>query len=250
MIDIILPCYKCRETIADTIQSIRNQSYTDWNLIIIIDEYSLNLYELVHQLCEDVISKKIIMLDGNYGVAHARNIGLSHSSSRYIAFIDADDIWHPNKLEYQYNIMEDNLEISICGTNYFRFQQKKSFEKLSYVTLSTVEITAKELMYYNPFCFSSLLLRAEDVNKVTFNDVGHEDYDYIINIWKTKPDLKLISIVGELTHYRISDDSVSGTIFTSTKKSINLRKVHFGIMRAYFGFPLYVFKVFRKRYCR
>ena len=247
MIDIILPCYRCHETIADTIRSIRDQSYTDWNLIIIIDEHDSSLYELLHQLCEGVISKKIIMLDRNYGVAHARNIGLSHSSARYIAFIDADDIWQSNKLEHQLSILEMNVHISVCGTGYDRFTLNPKITKTQISEQNFKVIPSYHLRFYNPFCFSSLVMRREITVGVRMEKVVHEDYDFLIRLCNNNS-VCMCLIPDKLVNYRLSPNSLSGTTFNSAISSLRIRKKNYGTIFASLTIPFYIIAVLIKRY--
>ena len=108
LISIILPYYKKRNFIDETIKSILSQSYKKFELIIIYDDTDKTDLFFLKKLTRDNPKIKIIINKFNIGVGRSRNKGLLKSNGKYICFIDADDIWKKNKLKIQINFMKKN----------------------------------------------------------------------------------------------------------------------------------------------
>ncbi len=107
MVSIVVPVYNAANYIEDTIRMVCDQTYKDWELILVDDASSDNSVKVI----EDIISTqkkriRLIKKDVNAGAASARNAGIDASSGRFIAFLDADDVWMQDKLEKQVEFME------------------------------------------------------------------------------------------------------------------------------------------------
>jgi glycosyltransferase involved in cell wall biosynthesis len=100
LISIIMPAYNADVFIQDAIQSVRRQSYTKWELLIVNDGSIDNTEAIIENFCnEDTRIKYFYQENGKQG--KARNLGIKHARGNYLAFLDADDIWMPEKLEVQ-----------------------------------------------------------------------------------------------------------------------------------------------------
>lgn len=106
LVSIITPTFNCGSFISETIKSVLNQTYKDWELIIIDDQSTDNTKEVVESFSDPRI--KYYLLDKNSGAAIARNKALELAKGRWIAFLDSDDLWKPYKLEKQINFMTKN----------------------------------------------------------------------------------------------------------------------------------------------
>ena len=116
LVSIIMPSYNTAEYIAESIQSVLSQSYIDWELIVVDDCSTDNTDEVVKPYLSD---ERIIYLKNemNSGAAVSRNRALREAKGRWIAFLDSDDLWMPEKLEKQISFMEEN-GYSFSYTNY------------------------------------------------------------------------------------------------------------------------------------
>lgn len=108
MISIITASHNSSLFIGETINSVINQSYTNWELIIVDDSSKDDSVEVIQSFTHQDSRIKLICLERNSGAAVARNRALSEASGRYIAFLDSDDCWVPRKLEKQLNFMRQN----------------------------------------------------------------------------------------------------------------------------------------------
>lgn len=108
LVSIITPTYNCASYIAETIRSVQAQTYTNWEMIIIDDCSADNTADVVEPFLKEDARIIYNRLETNAGAAVARNAALRKARGRWIAFLDSDDIWYPNKLEAQLEFMEKN----------------------------------------------------------------------------------------------------------------------------------------------
>ena len=108
LVSIITPCYNSELYISETIKSVINQSYTNWEMIVIDDLSTDNSIDIIEKFI--INDKRIILIksDKNRGAGYLGIWGLKKASGQYHAFIDSDDIWHKNKLQIQVNFMQGN----------------------------------------------------------------------------------------------------------------------------------------------
>ncbi len=125
LVSIIMPTYNCGHFIARSIDSVLAQTFQDWELLIIDDCSTDNTKEVVRQYTKD--NPRIIYrcLEHNSGSAVARNTALKMAQGRYIAFLDSDDLWLPNKLAHQLRFMQENN----YGFTYHEYTEIDEFDK-------------------------------------------------------------------------------------------------------------------------
>ncbi len=110
MVSIIVPVFRAKEYIARTVDCVREQTYTDWELILVDDASDDGTADEIRHIIEKLGDERIRLIESeeNRGAAHARNTGLDQARGRYIAFLDADDIWLPHRLETGMNYMREH----------------------------------------------------------------------------------------------------------------------------------------------
>lgn len=114
MVSIITPVYSCEAYIRETIESVLRQTYQNWEMILVDDCTPDNSAEIIMQYQEQDARIKYIKLSQNGGAAVARNTALGEAKGRYIAYLDADDIWMPDKLARQLDFMEKTGAVFTC----------------------------------------------------------------------------------------------------------------------------------------
>ena len=122
-VSIITPTYNCGDFIGETIQSVLKQTYQNWEMIIVDDASNDNTREIVEKYCEKDKRIKYYLLDQNSGAAVARTKAMELATGKYIAFLDSDDLWLPDKLEKQISFMEVNNYNFTC-TAYEQVDEK------------------------------------------------------------------------------------------------------------------------------
>ena len=106
LVSIIMPSWNTAKFIGETIQSVKNQTYTNWELLIVDDCSTDNTDEIVASFKDDRI--RYFHNEKNSGAALTRNKALREAKGEWIAFLDSDDLWAPTKLEHQINFMKKN----------------------------------------------------------------------------------------------------------------------------------------------
>jgi glycosyltransferase involved in cell wall biosynthesis len=110
-ISIIIPTYNSEKTIKETIASVQQQSFTDWELIIIDDGSQDNTVDVIQTIVEPRM--KLFVYE-NGGVGMARNRGIARATGEFIAFLDADDLWTTDKLELQIKALKQNPQAKVA----------------------------------------------------------------------------------------------------------------------------------------
>ena len=113
LVSVIMPCYNMEKFISDTIMSVRQQTYPHWELLIVDDASTDNTVEIVKKFQNQDDRIHFFAKPQNTGIADTRNHCLKMAKGRYLAFLDSDDLWHPEKLEKQLQFMsEQNVGFS------------------------------------------------------------------------------------------------------------------------------------------
>lgn len=120
-VSIILPTFNRAHYLPDTIQSILDQSYSDFELIVVDDGSTDHTEQIIRDLRTHSFHIKYIKLPENRGIGFARDQGLQHARGEYVAWIDSDDPWLPGKLEEQVRIMDSYTDIDILFGDYLNF---------------------------------------------------------------------------------------------------------------------------------
>lgn len=108
LVSIIMPSYNCGKYVEDTIRSVQEQTYQNWEIIFVDDCSSDDTVRRVLHLLESDSRIKLFQNHRNSGAAVSRNYALREAKGRWIAFLDSDDLWEPTKLEKQVRFMEEN----------------------------------------------------------------------------------------------------------------------------------------------
>ncbi|HIF9279597.1 TPA: glycosyltransferase family 2 protein [Photobacterium damselae] len=122
LVSVITPSYNCEKTISKTIESVINQSFSNWEMIIVDDCSSDSTRDIVRNYANNDSRIKLVERQWNAGPAIARNVAIENAQGRYIAFLDSDDQWLNQKLEKQILFMQENdIELSYSSYNKYDF---------------------------------------------------------------------------------------------------------------------------------
>ena len=108
LISVIMPYYKKKQFVKKSIESVLNQTYSNFEIIIIYDDTDIEDLNYINEIKKIDKRIKIIQNEKNVGAGYSRNIGISESRGDYIAFLDCDDCWHKEKLFKQLKFMQEN----------------------------------------------------------------------------------------------------------------------------------------------
>ena len=158
VISVVIPNYRTTRTLLSAIESVANQSLLPLEVIVVDDASNDGSIDMIRALQStyDLGWLKLIDLKTNAGAASARNVGWESALGTHIAFLDADDVWHPRKLELQWQQFEADPELSLSG-HAFRF----SWDDDVQVTpdLSSQLVSRRQVLLRNPFVTPSVMLR-------------------------------------------------------------------------------------------
>ncbi|MGJ0535819.1 glycosyltransferase family 2 protein, partial [Enterococcus faecium] len=105
-VSIVMPAYNASRFITESVNSVQNQTYNNWEIIIVNDASTDDTQYRLESMAKKDNRIKIINLEKNMGAAYARNIAIKNTRGEFIAFLDSDDTWYPKKLERQLKFME------------------------------------------------------------------------------------------------------------------------------------------------
>lgn len=247
-ISVVIPAFRASKTIETTINSIVNQTYLPLEVFVVLDGPDEKFTE-VFKNANFPSYIRLVQLPQNVGVASARNEGVIRSHGDYIALCDADDVWHPQKLEIQVSYAKKGYKL--IGTQAIRFEEASelSFPEIKRKNCDEYQLVeSRHIMVYNPFYTSSLLFDRKMFCDVQFDHTcPQEDYQFLIDLFSSR---KFSAVIDKrrLLGYRIVAHSRSGNILQSAINSFFVRKNNFGLKVAIFKLPLYLSCVLRKRY--
>ena len=221
LVSILLPYYKKERYIGQTIKSILNQTYKNFELIIIFDEpfkKTHPIYEKIIKLKKKDKRIKLILNNKNLGVSKSRNKGIKLAKGKYIAFIDADDFWSKKKLSFQVNYMR-RKKLLFTHTNYYIINENNKITGL---------FKAKKNLYYSDLInscdigLSTVIINRKILKFVKFPNIRTKE-DYVVWLRLAKKNIELISIGVPFTFWRQTKDSLSSSF---TQKLVDAYKVY------------------------
>jgi len=210
IISIIVSIYNSDKTLSTMIDSVLNQTYKEFELILINDGSTDNSLDIIKEFAKKDI--RIVIIDKkNSGLTKSLNIGLKKANGKYIARIDADDIWYPTKLEKQVEFLEQNQDYTLIGTAYNEIDDngKIIYKKQRIPLLITDEEIRENIVKFNPFFHSSVMFRKKVLETIGFYNEEFkytQDYEYWVRIMSK---YKVTNIDEVLASRRYSDDMIS-----------------------------------------
>lgn len=231
LVSIVMPYYNRADVLKVSVQSILNQTYKNWELLLVDDASTLPV-----QLEGDAIRDpriRIIRLFVNQGAGAARNTGMKHAAGRYIAFLDTDDAWLPKKLEKQVAFLEKApSSVGGCVTECFLvYPHTKKVRGIPIVdfyeqSLSGYQFSAGSTLVFKKTCLKKVGFQSTDLKRL-------EDWEWQINFskyyeWRMVSDvLALINIntVPNLYKVKESIDIIEKRIVLKEKKDYKKFKI-------------------------
>ena len=246
LISIIVPVYNAEHFLADTIKTVQDQTYQNWEMILVDDYSKDNSIKVIQKAMKKDKRIKLFCQKQNGGAALARNRGIMEASGDYICFLDADDLWHKDKLQKQLNFMKENkCAFSFTGYQYANCNGvangKKVWvpERISYKqALKNTTIAPVTVM------FNMHLLNKNDI---MMPNVKSED---TATWWKVLKKVDYSYSINEiLSYYRRSKNTSSSNKIRAIKQTWNLyRNVeNFNVVKSFYYFSWYIFNAVKRR---
>ena len=207
LVSIIMPCHNGAAYIADAIRSVQNQTFPDWELLVIDDGSTDDSARIVTDFADRDSRIRLLKSEKSTGLpATPRNTGISAASGRYIAFLDCDDEWLPTKLEHQLPLFAMR-NVAVVFSYYGKMDGAGSFHSEKIV--SPVFVSYRQLLGGNVIGNLTGMYDTEKVGKVFQKEIHHEDYVMWLEILHSG--FSAINTNTVEAVYRESGSSVSGS---------------------------------------
>lgn len=244
LVSIITPAYNAEKYIAKTLDSALNQTYKNIEIIVVNDCSTDRTLEIINEYAKNDSRVKAYSNEKNLRVAKTRNFAISKATGKYIAFLDADDIWDLNKLEKQIAFMEkEGHKLTYTAIRFINDEGEYTNKTFNIPT----KVNFNKLLKQNVITLSSAVVLRDLLPKVPFhNDELHEDFILWLEI--LKKDLNYAYGINEfLVDYRLTVGSKSRNKFKSMKmtyKTYRLMGVNF--IKAHWNLMFYIIKSLKK----
>jgi teichuronic acid biosynthesis glycosyltransferase TuaG len=231
-VSIITPSFNSEKFIAQTIESVQNQTYQNWEMIIVDDCSTDETVSIIKQFVINDDRIRFFRLDKNSGAGIARDLALSKAKGDYIAFLDADDLWKPLKLEKQLQFLKVNK-------SHFTFSFYDCIDEEGKALNKRVEaprnLSYRQLFFCNYVGNLTGIYEVNYFGKIAISSTRkRQDWMVWLTILKKTKTAK--PVPESLAFYRIRDNSLSAS-------KIDLLKHNFAVYRSFHGFS-YVASLF------
>jgi teichuronic acid biosynthesis glycosyltransferase TuaG len=235
-VTIIIPYKNNLDYLFIALKSILKQSYKNFKILIIYDDEDRSDLSKIKKFFKSTFVKKrisfeIIVNKNSLGAGYARNVGIKKSRTKYIAFIDSDDVWVKNKLKTQINFMEKN-NIEFSHTSYFIINAKN---KIISSQLAKKKIVFQDLIASCDIGLSTVILKSNllNKNKLLFPKIETKE-DYILWLKIVKKIKTIKGLDTKLTYYRKTKGSLSSSKLISLINGYKVYRyyMNFGVIKS------------------
>ncbi len=208
LVSIIMPVYNSEKTVKKSIISVLNQTYDNWELIVINDGSKDNSIEILKRFNDNRI---FLVEQENQGVVKARNNGMKSAKGEFIAFLDSDDIWVSNKLEIQIGyLLSTNKKFSYSKSFCFRNDEALCTNCFTFVHINFTD--KEKILVYDYIPTLTVVMHKDIITTIGYFDEklkSAEDWDYWIRILQK---YEACYINEFLAKYRVSNTGLSGNL--------------------------------------
>lgn len=245
LVSIITPVYNAERFLSDTIKSVQNQTYKNWEMLLVDDCSKDNSAQIIKEFQKYDNRIKYIKLEKNSGASVSRNTGIKNAKGRFIAFVDSDDIWKPEKLEIQIKYMlKENLGFTFTSYRYM----KENGELTNKIAKAPSKINYNGLLKNTIIGCSTVVIDREIVDYFEMPLVrrGQDTATWLQILRKEK---YAYGIEQDLVNYRLVGESLSSNKIIALKRTWNTyRNVEkLGLLKSSYVFCFYVFNAIKKR---
>jgi teichuronic acid biosynthesis glycosyltransferase TuaG len=203
LISIITPVYNSERFLLETIRSVQGQTYKNYEHLLIIDAKTVDASVAIARQEQSKDQRiKTIQTPKALSIAVNRNIGIDRAQGEYLAFLDADDTWSPDKLEKQISFAKTTGAL-ISFSAFYRMSEDST--RISEPTSVAKKLSYFDLLKLNSIALHTVLLKNEFVGEHRFADVVHEDFAFWLELLRPSPTAPQIFAYGlnePLAYYR------------------------------------------------
>ncbi|WP_418264441.1 glycosyltransferase family 2 protein [Flavobacterium faecale] len=225
LVSIIIPTFNSEKFITEAIQSVQNQTYINWEILIVDDASTDNTVELINKIRAKDSRIKLHLLKSNSGTGVARNKALKQAQGRYIAFLDADDLWMPEKLQKQLDFLHDN-NLSFTFSSYDCIDEDGN--PLGKRVIPPQNLSYNQLFFCNYIGNLTGIYDTNFFGKIAISSIRkRQDWMHWLTVLKK---IKKARAVPEtLAYYRVRKNSISAS-------KLDLVKHNFAVYKQYHGY--------------
>lgn len=245
LVSIIMPCYNAERYIAQSIESVLAQTYTNWELLITDDCSSDNSVSIIKSFCEKDTRINLFVSAEHHGPGDTRNLSLNRANGRFIAFLDNDDIWDPVKLEKQLALMINNG----YGFTYTSYELMNESGVPTNKIIRTAEILSVKQYLRNTIIGCSTVILNRDIIgdfQMFKNDTSDD-----MTLWLSlmHKGFKAYPLPEVLTKYRVRSNSASSNKFNAAKDVWRVYREceNLNLIQSSYNFVCYAFNAVKKR---
>ena len=247
LVSIVLPVYNCEKFLEETIKTIQNQTYTNWEALFVNDCSKDKSAEIIKEASIKDNRIKLINLNENSVAAIARNTGMEKARGRYIAFLDSDDLWDKEKLEKQLKfIKEGNYAFTFTSYEFVTEDGTKTGK----IVRVPDKINYKQALKNTTIFTSTVIFDAKTLGKELIKMPNVKRGQDSATWWKVLKNGNIAYGLDEnLSFYRRSENTLSSNKFKALKRTWNLyRNVeHLSIPKSLYNFFWYCINAVRRR---
>ncbi len=218
LVSVITPAYNAERFIAETIESVLHQTYSNWEMIIVDDASTDRTAEIVQSYVERDPRIKYFRLEKNSGSGVARNKAMDLAKGRFIAFLDSDDLWMPTKLEKQIKFMLEN-DIAFSFTKYVRMKEDGTVTNA--VTDAPAQVTYDDLMKHCVIGCLTVVLDRSKIGEERMLEIRTRQ-DYVFWLTLTKKGFIAHGLPEVLAKYRLVENSISSNKLKAARQNWNV----------------------------
>jgi len=213
IVSIIMPAYNAECYVSEAIESVLEQTYPYWEMLVVDDCSSDSTYEIISDYSRKENRIKALRSVDNSGPAGARNLALRSATGRYVAFLDSDDLWLPSKLERQLEFMERNA----CAFSYTEYRR---INDINTITGRRIKVPKKmsyhDLLKHTAIATSTVLLDRVSIGEFSMAKVYYDDF--VLWLELLKRGYFAYGLSEDLMRYRVLSGSVSRNKIKSSIK--------------------------------
>ena len=227
LVSVIMPAYNAERYIEQAIRSVQRQTVRSWELIVVDDRSTDKTAEQIRRLAAEDMRIIPVYSETNHGAAESRNIALRQCRGEFVALLDADDVWHPQKLERELERARET-DADLVYSSYAMIDEQGTRCFSDFIVEESTDL--QSMLNCNTIGCSTVLMKAKVLEKRPFvTDFYHEDYVMWLSLLQAG--CKAVGVRDILVDYRVARGSRS---FNKLKSAKNRWRVY----RDYLKLPL------------
>ena len=224
-VSVIMPAYNVKDYLDESVRSVIDQTFQAWELVVVDDASSDETPHILQKFAGEDHRIVVDRLAQNSGVGHCRNRGLELAKGRFVAFLDSDDRWHPEKLSRQLTFM-DQKRAEFSFTGYEVISATGAW--LSLAPAVPQEMSYEELLGNSLIGCSTVILDRQKVGDVRFPPMRTRQ-DFALWCTLLRDGRKALGLADVLTQYRLSPSGISKNKLKGARQHWRVYREHLGL---------------------